>query len=220
MAQAVTPATIETAAAAQAIKQAAADYPIHPLLHNRWSPRAFAPRPVEEAKLRSILEAARWAASAGNGQPWHFVVAAKEEEEAYAKLASVLNAGNAEWAAQAPVLMLTVAKMVTSSGRPHRHAFHDVGLAVQNLTLQAAALDLYVHQMAGFSVEDARLLYGIPEEFEPVTMLAIGYLGDPHTLPEARRQQELAPRARKPLREFVFAETWGRTSPLVEQAQD
>jgi nitroreductase len=186
------------------------------LLGARWSPRAFAQQPVEEAKLRSILEAARWSASGGNGQPWHFIVATRENEEEYAKLASVLVPSNAEWAAQAPVLMLTVAKMVTSSGRPHRHAFHDVGLAVQNLSIQALVLDLYVHQMAGFSVENARLLYGIPEEYEPVTMLALGYLGDPDTLSEPRRQQELTPRARKPLHEFVFAGAWGRTAPLVE----
>jgi nitroreductase len=197
------------------IKQAAADYPIHPLLRARWSPRAFADTPVEAAKLRSLLEAARWAASGGNGQPWHFIVATRTEPEQYAKLAACLNPGNAEWATSAPVLMLTVAKMTTSSGRPHRHAFHDVGLAVQNLSIQATALDLYVHQMAGFSVEDARLLYGIPDGYEPVTMLAIGYLGDPETLPEARRQQELSPRSRKALGEFVFEETWGRPAALV-----
>jgi nitroreductase len=207
----------QAVAAAQAIKQAVVDYPIHPLLRARWSPRAFDPRPVEEAKLRSMLEAARWSASGGNGQPWHFIVAAQENEEEYAKLASVLVPSNAEWAAQAPVLMLTVAKMVTSSGRPHRHAFHDVGLAVQNLSLQALALDLYVHQMAGFSVENARLLYGIPEEYEPVTMVAIGYLGDPDVLSAARREQELSPRARKPLHEFVFAGAFGRTAPFVER---
>jgi nitroreductase len=203
-------------ATASAVKQAAVDHPIHPLLQERWSPRAFDARPVEEAKLRSLLEAARWAASSGNGQPWHFIVATQAEPEAFAKLASCLNPSNAEWAAQAPVLLLTVAKMITSSGRPHRHAFHDVGLAVQNLSIQATVLDLYVHQMAGFAAEDARLLYGIPEEYEPVTMLAIGYLGDPDTLPEQRRASELSPRTRKPLAEFVYGETWGRPSSLVE----
>jgi nitroreductase len=201
----------------QAIKQAVPDYPIHPLLAQRWSPRSFADRVVEDSKLLSILEAARWSASAGNGQPWYFVVAARQDLEFYNKLASVLTAGNAEWAAAAPVLMLTVAKMITSSGRPHRHAFHDVGLATQNLTLQATALGLYVHPMAGFSAENARLLYAIPEEYEPVTMLAIGYLGDPQALGEQRRQQELAPRTRKPLAEFVFGEMWGQAAHLVEE---
>ena len=197
------------------IKQATADYPIHPLLQERWSPRAFEARLVEPAKLRSILEAARWAPSGGNGQPWHFVVATKENEEEYAKLASCLTPGNAEWATQAPVLILTVAQMVTSSGRKNGHAFHDMGLATQNLAIQATSLDLYVHPMAGFSVDTARTLYGIPEEYEPVTMLAVGYLGDPETLAEQRRQQELTPRVRKPLSEFVFGASWGRPSPLV-----
>ena len=198
------------------IKQAAVDYPIHPLLQERWSPRAFADRMVEPAKLRSILEAARWAPSGGNAQPWYFIVASKEKEEEYARLASCLNPGNGEWATQAPVLILTVAQMVTGSGRRNGHAFHDVGLATQNLTIQATALDLYVHPMAGFSADTARTLYGIPENYEPVTMLAIGYLGDPETLPEQRRQQELTPRVRRPLTEFVFGESWGRPSPIVE----
>lgn len=198
------------------IKQATVDYPIHPLLQERWSPRAFDPRLVEPAKLRSILEAARWAPSGGNAQPWYFIVATKENEEEYAKLASCLAPGNAEWATQAPVLLMTVAQMVTGSGRKNGHAFHDIGLATQNLAIQATALGLHVHPMAGFSAETARTLYGIPENFEPVTMLAIGYLGDPQMLAEQRRQQELTPRTRRPLNEFVFGEAWGRPSPIVE----
>jgi nitroreductase len=206
----------QTMVPSREIKQAAVDYPIHPLLQERWSPRAFADRMVEPAKLRSILEAARWAPSGGNAQPWYFIVASKKNEEEYAKLASCLNPGNGEWATQAPVLILSVAQMVTGSGRRNGHAFHDVGLATQNLTIQATALDLYVHPMAGFSADIARMLYGIPENYEPVTMLAIGYLGDPETLPEQRRQQELAPRVRRPLNEFVFGGSWGRPSPVVE----
>src|SRR3954469_24396276 len=108
------------------IKQATVDYPIHPLLQARWSPRAFDARPVEPAKLRSILEAARWAPSGGNVQPWYFIVATKENKEEYTKLASCLSPGNAEWAMQAPILLMTVAQMVTSSGRNNGHAFHDV----------------------------------------------------------------------------------------------
>ena len=108
--------------------------------------------------------------------------------------------------------MLTVAKMTTSSGRPHRHAFYDVGLATQNLILQAMALGLYVHPMAGFDGEKARTIFGIPEGYEPVTMLALGYLGDPETLDAKRREQELTPRKRKALREFVFEGEWGKTA--------
>ena len=200
----------------QQIKQAAVEYPIHPLLEQRWSPRAFDARPVETAKLRSVLEAARWSASGGNSQPWHFIVATQEEAEEFAKLAACLVPGNAEWAAHAPVLILPVATMVMSNGRVHTHAFHDVGLATQNLTVQATALDLYVHPMAGFSADKARELFAIPAGHDPVTMLALGYLGDPDSLAEQRRQMELSPRTRKPLREFVFTGTWGNTAPLVK----
>lgn len=207
---------METAAlSAQEIKRAAADHPIHPLLEGRWSPRAFDERRVEAAHLRSLLEAARWSASAGNKQPWHFILAAREEE-GFAKLTSVLNPSNVEWAAQAPVLMLVVTKATTDDGRPSPYGFYDAGLAVQNLTVQATALGLYVHQMAGFSAERARAAYTIPEGYEPVVVAALGYLGDPDTLAERRREAELTPRARKPLRDFVFADAWGQRAGLVE----
>lgn len=199
----------------QQIKQAEVEYPIHELLEQRWSPRAFDARPVEAAKLRSVLEAARWSASGGNSQPWHFIVATKEEPEEFAKLVACLMPGNAEWAGQAPVLILTVASMVMSNGRVHTHAFHDVGLATQNLTVQATALGLHVHPMAGFSADKARELFAIPAGNDPVTMLALGYLGDPASLPEQRREQELTRRTRKPLREIVFSGTWGNPSDLV-----
>ena len=170
---------------------------------------------MEPAKLRSVFEAARWSASGGNGQPWYFIVATQEDPAQFARLAACLNPGNV-WATKAPVLILTVAKMTTSSGRPHTHAFHDVGLATQNLTVQATALDLVVHPMGGFSAEKAVETYGIPDGYAPVTMLALGYLGDPELLEEPRREQELQPRTRKPLGEFVFAGAWGDPAELVE----
>ena len=200
----------------QQIKQAETAYPIHPLLQNRWSPRAFASRPVEIGKLRSVLEAARWSPSGGNVQPWRFVVATQDDPAACAALASVLNPSNAEWAANAPVLILTVAQMITPSGRSNGHAFHDVGLATQSLIVQALSLGLYVHPMAGFSTEKARAVVGIPDNYEPVTMLALGYLGDPESLSEQRRTQELAPRVRKPLDELVFGLQWESPSKLLE----
>jgi nitroreductase len=194
--------------ASHQVKQAEVDHPIHPLLQQRWSPRAFDARPVEPAKLRSIFEAARWAASGGNLQPWFFFVATQDEPDAFANLVACLNPSNAEWAAHAPVLVMTVAKMTMSNDRPHVYAFHDVGLATQNLIVQATALDLYVHPMAGFSADKARELLAIPEGYNPVTMLALGYLGDPDALPEQRREQELTRRVRKALPEFVFSGTW------------
>lgn len=196
-------------------KLADADHPLHPLLHQRWSPRAFAPQPVERAKLLSLLEAARWAPSGSNRQPWAFIVGIRGDDT-YARLADCLNPGNAEWALAAPVLILSVAQTVNSQGKPIRYALHDVGLAEMSLIVQAMALDLHVHPMAGFSAERARTAFAIPEGHEPAVMLAIGYRGDPGQLNERRRSQELEPRTRKPLREFVFGETWGEVAALVE----
>lgn len=200
------------------IKRASADFPIHPLIEKRWSPRAFADRPVEPEKLLSLLEAARWAPSSGNGQPWHFLIGLSGTP-AHAALVEVIKEGNLPWAAQAPVLMLTVAKMTTGSGRLNAHAFYDVGLAVMNLTLQAIALDLYVHQMGGFYPDKAREHFAIPEGFEPVIALAIGYLGNPERLDPKNRERELTPRSRRPLSEFVFEGRWGEPAQIVVKAQ-
>ena len=198
------------------IKRAQTDYPIHELLQKRWSPRAYVAQPVETEKLLSLLEAARWAASGGNLQPWSFIIATQQDQpEAFARLVGCLFDGNVAWAAKAPVLGVAVAKLLRDPGKPNRHAFHDVGLALQNLVIQATALDLYVHMMGGFSHEKVREAFAIPEDHEAVTMFSIGYLGDPETLPETVRARELGQRIRRPLSEFVFTERWGETAPLV-----
>jgi nitroreductase len=197
-------------------KHAETAYPIHELLRARWSPRAFAARPIEREVICSLLEAARWAPSSFNEQPWRFLVARKEDSETLKKLAGCLSEGNRPWAERAPLLILTVAKTYfrDDPAKANRHAFHDVGLATQNLVIQATALGLYVHQMAGFDRAGARELFDIPEGYEPVAVLAVGYLDDPDTLPENLRERELAPRARKPLREIAFAERFGWAFPL------
>src|SRR5712692_2236603 len=192
-------------------------YPIHELLRQRWSPRAFSEQVVDAATLRSLLEAARWAPSSFNEQPWSFIVGTRDEPEVYNRLVSCLVEFNARWAASAPVLMLSVARVAFErNGQPNRHAFHDVGMAAENLVIQATALGLVVHQMAGFDVEKAREVFGIPQGYEPCAMIALGYLGDRESLPESLRQREEVPRARKPISEFVFGEHWGKTSPLLD----
>lgn len=191
-------------------------FPIHDLLRRRWSPRAFSDRNVESSKLRSLLEAARWAPSSFNEQPWCFIVATKADMTEYQRLLSCLTEGNQRWAQRAPVLMLSVAKRYFDrDGNQNRHAFHDVGLAVGNLVLQATALGLFAHQMAGFHVEKARETCRIPEGYDPVAVLAIGYLGQPTTLSHDLRERELMPRTRKSLETFVFTGDWGQTAPLV-----
>jgi len=197
-------------------KPAETHYPIHDLLRRRWSPRAFSDRRVDPAIMRSLLEAARWAPSSYNEQPWSFIVATKDDPVEFGRLLSCLVEGNIQWAQHAPVLMVSVARLsFEDDGKPNRHAFHDVGLAVANLIVQATALGLVVHQMAGIFPDKIRELYGIPEGYEAVAGIALGYPGDPQSLPEGLRKRELAPRERKPVTEFVFSGRWGQTSPLV-----
>lgn len=197
-------------------KLAETQFPIHDLLRRRWSPRAFADRLVEPEKLRSILEAARWAASSFNEQPWGFIVATKQDEPEWSRLLSCLVEGNQVWAKEAPVLMVSVAKLTFGrNGESNRHAWHDVGLAVGNLVVQATSLGLSVHQMAGILPDKVRELYGLPYGFDPVAGLALGYVGDPDSLPEPLGQREQAKRMRKPLAEFIFSTRWGQVSPLV-----
>ena len=197
-------------------KPADTQYPIHDLLKRRWSPRAFSDQRVEPDRLRSLLEAARWAPSSNNAQPWSFIVATQEDAAEYGRLLNCLVEFNIQWAQRAPVLIASVARLsFEDDGKPNRHALHDVGQAVANLIVQATALGLAVHQMAGFHPDKVRELYDVPKEFEPVAMMALGYPGDPESLPEKLKKRELAPRERKPVTEFVFAGRWGKTLPLV-----
>ena len=194
----------------------AAEVPVHDLIRERRSPLAYSDRPVGTGELRSLLEAARWAASSFNQQPWHFIVATKEVPAEYERLLGCLAPANALWAQHAPVLMLTVAKLTfDANGAPNRHALHDVGQAAAGLALQATALGLAAHQMGGFDGERARAEFSIPGDYEPVAAIAVGYPGDPESLPERLRAREGAPRTRRGLGEFVFTGRWGRTSPVV-----
>jgi nitroreductase len=197
-------------------KLASTKNPIHELLSQRWSPRAFCDRPVEPEKLLSLLEAARWAPSSSNEQPWRFILATRDNPAEFEKSLACLMEGNVAWAKRAYALILTVAKLkFDRSGKPNRHAFHDVGSATENLAIQATALGLVVHPMAGIYPEKAREIFGIPEGYEVVAAVAIGYPADASTLPEGLRERELAPRTRKPLEELIFTGHWGHASPLV-----
>jgi len=186
-------------------KTAETSAPIHDVISRRWSPRAFDSRPVEPEKLRSLFEAARWAASSYNAQPWFFIVATKDDPESFKKMLDSFVEFNQGWAKNAPVLALSVARMkFENNGEPNRHAFHDVGQAAATLALQATHLSLQVHQMAGILPGKARQIFSIPEGYEAVAGYAIGYPGDQTTLPDQLRQRELESRSRKPLASFVF----------------
>lgn len=192
-------------------KRAESDYPIDVLLARRWSPRVFSGRSVDAETVCSLLEAARWAPSCFNEQPWSFIVATKEDPGAFSELLGCLREANQAWAKHAPVLMVAVAKAAFDhNGKPNRHAGHDVGLAVENLMLQAVSMGMFAHAMAGFDAAKVRERYGVPEGHDPLVAIAVGYPGDPGDLPDDLKEKELAPRERKPLGRFVFGLSWGK----------
>ena len=192
-------------------KSADARHPIHELLARRWSPRAFEDRDVSRADLASLLEAARWAPSSFNDQPWRFVLASRGDRERHASFVSCLVPRNQRWAASAPLLAFSCAREAFArDGRPNAHAWHDVGLATAQLCFQATHLGLATHMMAGYDAARAREVLAIPEGWNPVAGIAIGYAGDPASLPEEFRAAESAPRSRLVLEELAFEGRWGR----------
>ena len=198
------------------IKKAATDHPILQVLAERWSPYGFEDRSVSEADLRSLFEAARWAASSYNEQPWNYLVAIRENPQEFGRLLSCLVEANQAWAKAAPVLVLGIVRLqFAKNNQDNRAAVHDLGLAAGNLVAEATARGLSVHQMIGILPDKAREIYQIPEHFEAWTAMAIGYKADPAKLPDALKERDLAPRQRKPLSEFVFTGQWGKPSPLV-----
>ena len=198
-------------------KHAQPEHPILDPLARRWSPYAYdATRTVEPEKLRSCLEAARWAASSYNEQPWTFLLARREDAEAFATMLECLLEANQAWAKSASVLLLTVASETFSrNGKPNRVAVHDIGLAAANFTIQATALGLDVHQMAGINISKIRQTYGVPEGYEPVTAIAVGYALPAEQIENASvREKDTHPRERKPLSETVFSGKWGESAKL------
>jgi nitroreductase len=190
--------------------RAPTDYPIHDLLANRWSPYAFDDRPVAQADLDSLFEAARWSASSYNEQPWSYIVGTKADREQFDRVHSCLVEGNQPWTLHVPVLALGVVQLNFSrNGNPNRSAVHDLGLASATLTVEATARGLCVHQMIGIVPDKAREVFAIPTGYEAWTGLAIGYVGDSTKLPEPLAARDLAPRTRKPLSQFVFTGQWG-----------
>lgn len=190
-------------------KPALTDHPVHPLIADRWSPRAFAVQQVEDGTLRSLFEAARWAPSCFNEQPWRFIVATRQERMEHHRLAGCLAQSNRIWAQRAPVLMLGMCvDRFSRDGRPNPHARHDLGLAVAQLTLQATSMGLVVHQLGGILPARIQEEYRLPEGVDAVTGLAIGYPGDPQQLATELRRREASPRVRMRQEEFVFTGGW------------
>jgi nitroreductase len=197
-------------------KRAPTDFPVHDIIAERWSPRAFSDKSVAHEVLVSLFEAARWAPSSSNEQPWAYIVATKHDAENFAKLVSILVPGNSPWAKNAAVLALAVAELAfAKNGTPNRNAQYDVGAASAWLTVEATTRGLFVHQMAGYDADKARQVFGIPAGWEPIAAMAIGYPGEADSLPEPMRERESAPRSRKPLSSFVMTGKWGHKAPFV-----
>jgi nitroreductase len=198
-------------------KHATPNHLILPVIAERWSPYAYDPRPVEREKLLSCLEAARWAASSYNEQPWTFILAERTDQAAFAKALDCLVEGNRGWAKSVGVLMLTVvARNFTKNGKPNKAAEHDLGLAAGNMVLQATALGLQGHQMIGIEPAKVRAEYKVPEGFDPHTAIALGYPAavQPGTT-DPLGQRDLVRRTRKALSEIVIAGSWGQPAKLA-----
>ena len=181
---------------------------LHELIRDRWSPRAFVDRPVEPEKLRLLFEAASWAASCFNEQPWRFVVAERSNPGEFGRILNLLAEKNQQWAQSAWLLGFSAGKQTfTLNGAPNRFVLHDTGAASASLAIQATALGLRTHFMGGFDAQEARTEFQVPEDFEIGAAFAVGYIDENTIKPGAR--------SRKPVSELVFSGDWGRASALV-----
>jgi nitroreductase len=187
-------------------KTAKADFPISEIISRRWSARAFSTRHIEKSKLLSILEAARWAPSSRNEQPWRYIVFTNDNPEKLKKAQSVLKEIN-DYAKRAPILICAITKITYSDNEiPNRLHFHDLGAANENMFLEAFNQGLIMHEMGGFDLQKAREVFNIPEDYEIGVMIAIGYQDTYHVLPDRLKEKAFTPRIRKPLSKIAFIE--------------
>ncbi|HET8865880.1 MAG TPA: nitroreductase family protein [Gracilimonas sp.] len=190
-------------------KKANTEYDVHDVIQQRWSPRSFSDKEVKPELIRKLFDAARWAPSSFNEQPWRFIYARKEEPEQFDKLYQVMGEFNQNWAGEAPMLLLTILKeKFSNNGKPNRVAKYDLGGAMAYFTFEATRHDLYVHQMAGIDQEKAREIFNIPEGYKAITMAAIGYIGNPNDLEGDLKETEVSERTRKDIDEIAFQGEW------------
>jgi nitroreductase len=185
------------------------EFPVVDLIEQRRSRRAYSSKPIEREKIQSLFEAARWAPSSMNEQPWAYIYATKDQPELWNKLLDTLNESNKVWAINAPLLILSLARKThQQNGAINAYAKYDTGSANALLSIQATHVGLNVHQMGGYNRQKAIEALNIPDTYEPVVMMAIGYLGDPEILSENLKQREVAPRERYTQDFFVFNKTF------------
>jgi nitroreductase len=197
---------------------APSEYPMHDLIRDRWSPRAFSDRAIAPADLCSLFEAARWAPSSSNEQPWAFIIAPKHDHANFTKALQPLVEFNVNWAKHAAVLGFAVSELAFAKNKaPNRNAQYDTGASMALLSIEAASRGILVHQMAGFDPDTAREVFEIPAGWDAIAAFAMGYPGDPASLPQPYRDRETAPRVRKPIREFVMSGKWGHTADFLSK---
>jgi len=181
------------------------EYPVVDLIERRRSRRAYSSQPIEQEKIQSLFEAARWAPSSMNEQPWAYLYATSDQPELYNELLNVLNESNRVWASHAPLLILSMARKTHfRNGAVNVAAKYDVGAANAFLSMQATHLGLNVHQMGGYDRQKAIENLNIPDTHEPIVIMAIGYLGGQENLSENLKQREVAPRERYTQEVFVM----------------
>ncbi|MGX7004621.1 nitroreductase family protein [Caballeronia sp. KNU42] len=192
-------------------KIAPTEIEIDALLAGRWSPRAISNKAVSREQLHSVLEAARWAPSASNLQPWRFLTFDRNHDEAaFQKAFATLVPFNQGWNANVPVLICALASTVTPKGEVNRLALYDTGAAAMSLVLQAHALGLLAHQMAGFDTNAFREAFSLPDDVEVIAMISLGHHGDPASLNGTLLERENAPRSRSAIGEIAFDGAWGK----------
>ena len=197
---------------------APSEYPVHDLIRDRWSPRAFSDKAIAPADLCSLFEAARWAPSSSNEQPWAFIIAPKHDHANFTKALQPLVEFNVNWAKHAAVLGFAVSELAFAKNQaPNRNAQYDAGASMALLSIEAVSRGILVHQMAGFDPDTAREVFEIPADWDAIAAFAMGYPGDPASLPQPYRDRETAPRVRKPIREFVMSGKWGHTADFLSK---
>ncbi|MFT4667651.1 MAG: nitroreductase [Ulvibacter sp.] len=185
------------------IKAAKVNTDIHPLIQERWSPLAFSNKKITEEQIEELFEAASWAASAYNEQPWEYIYAHRGTD-GFEKLWSCLAEGNQPWTKEASIIFVAIKRdNFSANGNPNPWAAHDLGMANAQLLLQAIHRDIYGHFMAGFDAGSVRQSFDLEDNVSPVCMGVLGYLGEPEDLGDAYKSRELSVRSRKPLSEFT-----------------
>lgn len=193
-------------------KKSAIKHPVLDIIEKRWSPRSFQDKAIPKEDLMSMFEAARWAPSSFNGQPWRFIIANREDKENYKRLYDCLIEFNQGWVEPAPILGISIGrKRFEQTDKANKHHLHDVGLAMSLLVLEGMQRGVYVHQMSGFDVDKTHELLEIPEGYEPCAMFVLGYPGSPDQLSDELKEKELATGERKPMEEMLFEGKFGKS---------